>query len=128
MSRRKEALPEPLSSAARELTEWRATRFTKQQRIPEKLWARAAKLALKFGVSRTAHALRLRYYGLKSRMESAARREGAGPAFVEIIPAAARPEYVVEFEDRAGRKMRIRLATGMADVEALFRLFLQGRA
>jgi len=47
---------------------------------------------------------------------------------VEIIPAVARPEYMVEFEDRSGRKMRIRLATGMVDVEALSRLFLEGRA
>jgi hypothetical protein len=59
MSRAKRALPEPLSRAAGLFAAWRATRRTKQQRIPENLWARAVELAASYGVSRATRALGL---------------------------------------------------------------------
>jgi hypothetical protein len=101
--------------------------------IPPELWRLAARLAAAYGVSPVARALRLDYYGLKGRLESAkaARASGSAPrAFVEIVPAPseASPECRVEFEDARGTRMRITwTARGAPDLEALGRLFLAGR-
>ena len=121
-------LPEALARSVVRFDEWRATRITKRERIPGRLWEEAAGLAAKFGVSRTALALGVGYYDLKSRVETAVPAGVSGPAFVELFPPAAKPECVVEFEDVRGTKMRIRLTGGAADVVALSRLFLERRA
>lgn len=126
MPRSKEPLPEPLSRAALQFEEWRRTRPSGRDRIPGRLWAEAARLAAEYGVSRTALALRVRYYDLKRRLTGAVPVE---PTFVEILPAVGgRPECIVEFEDLRGTKMRIRLAWGSTDVTALARLFLERRS
>ena len=80
-----------LSETAGELrgriAEWRGTRGTSAERMPERLWAEAARLARVYGGSRVARALRLDYGALKRRVVGKGgraaqdqRRAGAGDA------------------------------------------------
>jgi hypothetical protein len=63
-------LPARLEGARRRFELWRRTRKGRS-RIPEMLWASAVKAAGKYGVNKTAQALRLDYYVLKKRVEAA---------------------------------------------------------
>jgi hypothetical protein len=104
--------------------------------IPEWLWARAVKLAGKYGVSRTAPILRVGYYSLQERVERATACSpacsptGSKPAFLElaVAPAADVGECLVEWEDPTGAKMRIQLkGVQVPDLVALSRSFWEGR-
>jgi hypothetical protein len=80
----------------------------------------AVKLAAKYGLSKTAVALKLNYGGLKRRVEARATKptpqpaSRSTPAFVEwtgpILTAPA--ECVIECENAAGSKMRVHLKGG----------------
>ncbi|MBM4093975.1 MAG: hypothetical protein FJ276_31900 [Planctomycetes bacterium] len=104
--------------------------------IPESLWAEAVKLASRYGVSRTARALRVGYYSLKERGERAAAcspassAKGSQALFLELAvpPERGTGECVLEWEDVTGAKMRVRLQ-GMAtsDLVALSRSFWEGQ-
>jgi hypothetical protein len=127
-------LPESLCQAARRFAEWRDQRSGRA--IPEELWALAADLASRHGVSRTARALRVQYYDLKKRVPPASGsstppgRSGGGASFVEILTTSSsgRSEVLVEFERRSGAKMRIRLKGAEGRVLAdLSRVFLESR-
>jgi hypothetical protein len=61
-------LPADLGKTAILFDQWRATRSL-GQRIPDRLWKRACRLACKYGVSRVASALRVGYYQLKKRLD-----------------------------------------------------------
>ncbi len=84
-------LPTPLARAAERFEKWRRNRTTHS--IPAELWALAADLGARYGVSRTARALRVQYYGLKKRIDAAPASETAvavtPSAFVEIRTAPA---------------------------------------
>jgi hypothetical protein len=79
------------------------------------LWASAADLARRYGLAKTARALRLDYYSLKERIEAGNGRGSpemtARPAFVELVPqpAAAVSEWTMELEDPSGARMRVHL-------------------
>lgn len=94
------------------------------QRIPEKLWRAAARVATDHGVNRTARALSLDYYSLKQRVDDAG---GEGAAQFIELPAPAMPTSngcVIELEDARGARMRIELgAVSARDVLALSRSF-----
>jgi hypothetical protein len=123
-------LASDLASAERRFTKWRGTRKP-GTRIPERLWATAVKLAATYGLHPTASALRLDYYSLKKRHERAAAASSAqpsenGPVFVELTApcASGLREWVIDFENDAGAKMRIHGKGGEAlDVMALARSF-----
>jgi len=61
-------LPARLEGLRRRFERWRRTRKVRA-RIPEPLWASAVKLAGRYGIHRTAKALRVDYYALKKRVE-----------------------------------------------------------
>lgn len=128
MSRTRVPLPAALAKAARQFDAWRRRR-TKRV-IPPDLWRLATGLAGCHGVSATARALRLDYYGLGRRLEQpapGAQAGGPAPAFVEIVSAlpASANECVVEFEDARGTRMRVTWkACGAPDLAALGRVFL----
>jgi len=99
------------------------------------------KVADRYGIHRTAKALRVDYYALKKRVEqnagSASAQQDAAPAagsmvaeaeFLEL-PAAAWPgsgECTLELEDAGGAKLRVRLKGFAApDLAALTRSFWQ---
>jgi hypothetical protein len=90
--------------------EWRQSRKGRSA-IPDRLWAAAAELARQHGVHRTATALRLDGARLKQRMAEASPRPApaAPAAFLELLTPRALPsgpEYIIEWEGRAG-KLRI---------------------
>jgi hypothetical protein len=116
--------------------EWRRTR-TGRSRIPVPLWDSAVKLAKKYGLHRTAKALRVNYYALKGRVEGEAASgvcdmpEGGEATFLELAGAPPMPsipagscEYTLELEDGDGSKMRVHLSgVAMPDLVALSRSF-----
>ena len=120
-----------LSRTQGKLRHWRQRRRPRAQ-IPQELWRQAAELACRYGINRTARALRLDYYSLKKHVATAARPSQRVPEFVEILPggiSGPRPECLIEVEDASGGKMRIHLQGGdMPDVAALTRVFREGRS
>jgi hypothetical protein len=114
------------------------------------LWASAAVAAGRYGLSKTANALRVNYYALKKRLAAKTdtdrrasrkrmgrrtavgnRSETEGSAeFVELPSFAASDsgECLLEWEDASGGKMRVRLrGVGMPDLAALGRGFWDRR-
>jgi hypothetical protein len=90
------------------LEQWRQSR-SKRGRIPDELWAAAAGLARRDGVTRTAAALHLDGGKLKRKMGARkARAMKRPPAFVELTTSSAvvRSEYTFELEGGNG-KLRI---------------------
>ena len=120
-TKRRRDLPARLEGLRGRFERWRRTRKARS-RIPESLWASAAKAAGTYGLHRTARALRVDYYALKKRVEGASvikKRGVAAPAataseapggatFVEL-PAAwsGGGECTLELEDAGGAKMRV---------------------
>lgn len=113
-------------------------------RIPDPLWTSAVKVAGRYGIHRTAKALRVDYYALKKRVEQNAAIAGAqqGPAataskmvagaeFLELPPGAWRSsgECTMELEDTDGAKLRVHLKGFAApDLAALSRSFWQSES
>lgn len=97
-------LPADLVRGRDRLDAWRRTKQPRS-RIPEALWELAVKLVGKHGLCRTARTLKLDYYSLKQRVDSAEPRHGTNDfPFVELpSPLAAVPECVIEWEDGAVR-------------------------
>lgn len=116
-------VPPELGRARDQFHSWRQTRKPKS-RIPEPLWAMAARLSAAHGLHRTAAILKLDYYSLKKRVEAAdVRHNGNGPAFIELPSAmASAKECVIEFEDGMGVSLRVHLkGYDAADIVAVGR-------
>ena len=139
-------IPHDMQKLHRRFVQWRSS-HTGRLPIPEPLWAAAAELAHKRGVSTTAKILRLEYGKLKektlapgqgegvkrSRAASSGRRRSQPrpPAFVELF-APPNPgsslECRVELEGRRG-KMRIEFkGIATAELVALGRALWDGEA
>ena len=136
-TKRTRDLPARLEGLRRRFERWRRTRKVRA-RIPEPLWASAVKLAGRYGIHRTAKALRVDYYALKKRFEgmpaataSKTPAEIAGAKFLEL-PAAAWAgwgECTLELEDAGGAKLRVHLKGFEApDLAALSRSFWQSES
>ena len=123
-------LPARLEGVRRRFERWRGTRKG-HGRIPDSLWAAAALMAGRYGISRTANALGVNYQALKKHLgrtaAAASGQEAEGEArFVELTPfSPSGPcECLLELEDGGGAKMRVRLqGVGMPDLAALGRSF-----
>lgn len=116
-------LPLPLRRAAERFQRWRNMR-RRGTPIPEPLWALAAQLASQFGVCKTASALKLDYYSLKSRLaESTSASDGDPTAFLELPhPATAAGECIIDCQNSVGARMRIHLkGVAFSDLAALGR-------
>jgi hypothetical protein len=99
-----------LEEAKARFEEWRRDRKGKAP-IPEELWAAAAEVARREGVSRTSTELRVEWNHLKRRMAAAERpTKAAPPRFVELVAPSeeALHECVIEVEGRRS-KLRIQL-------------------
>jgi hypothetical protein len=133
-TKRTSDLPARLEDLRRRFERWRRTRKVRS-RIPEPLWASAVKLADRYGIHRTAKALRIDYYALKKRLEGApaATASKLSAAAVEArfleLPSAAwagSGECMLEFEDAGGAKLRVHLKGFEApDLAARSRSFWQ---
>jgi hypothetical protein len=82
-------IPARMESVRRRLERWRGTRRARA-RIPEPLWGAAVKVAGRYGIHRTAKALRLDYYSLKRRVEREADEKKAAGKGVRAKRAAAK--------------------------------------
>jgi hypothetical protein len=98
----------PIERLRKHFENWRKHRKPRA-RIPIRLWNAAVQVARECGLNRTAKALHLDYYTLKTKLEASAGIQKSGPAFIELNPAAtgATPEYIIECENQNGAKMRI---------------------
>ena len=118
-------VPAGLLRLQRRFANWRKSR-QQGERIPERLWNSAAKLAATYGLHQTAQVLNLDYYSLKRRMEQQVAETTATTAFIELPspPVVQANECIIEFEDAAGASMRVHLkGTDLPDVLALGRSF-----
>jgi hypothetical protein len=116
-----EVVPLDLAEARSRFRVWR-NRRERGSRIPERLWALAAKLAARYGISRTSMALGLDYYGLKKRVEEAGDQPQSGrPSFVELpLPAVPGKQCSAELDNGTGAMMRVQLSGyDAADLAAL---------
>ena len=137
-TRQTRELPARLEGVRRRFVQWRTTHKARS-RIPDSLWAAAARMAGTYGLHRTARALRVEYYSLKKRVEQHSdavqgrRESGPMATFVELSPPAdhgfaAVPagacDCTLELEDAGGSKMRVHLkAATSPDLAALCRSF-----
>src|SRR3984885_11778056 len=100
-----------LEEAKARFEAWRQNRKGKAA-IPDELWAAAAEVARKEGVSRTSTELRVEWNHLKRRMAAAsvASPEPVPAAFVELVASDSQslPECSIELEGCRG-KLRIEL-------------------
>ena len=96
----------------------------------------AAELAREHGVNQTARTLRLDYYSLKKKLDTAP-DPGLGPQkaasdFIELFPteiSPPRPECTIELEDGTGAKMRIHLkGSELPDLVSITRVFRRDEA
>jgi len=130
-TRKTDELPSRLEGVRARFERWRRADNVRS-RIPDRLWAAAVKMALSYGICRTARALRVNYYALKKRVEQESvaapgRPEGGAVAtFLELAspPSAGCCECTWELEDAGGAKMRVHLKGFEApDLAALSRSF-----
>jgi hypothetical protein len=105
-----------LEEAKARFETWRQNRKGKAA-IPDELWAAAAEVARKEGVSRTSTELRVEWNHLKRRMAAASKAstKPAAAKFVELVAPRPQqlPECIVELEGRRG-KLRLQLKNASA--------------
>jgi hypothetical protein len=114
-----------LERLQRQFEAWRQS-HKPRSRLPGRLWNSAVRLAGQCGLNKTARALRLDYYDLKTRLDAAAVGDAPGPSFIELVPTASSPtpECLIELEARSGTKMRIHLkGTTLPDLTTLGSMF-----
>jgi hypothetical protein len=118
-------LPKDLAQGRNRFQTWRMGRH-RGDRIPPALWALAVRLVKTHGVSRTATALGLDYYGLKKRAAATADQpQACDPTFVELpSPVMVGKQCLFELANGAGTTRRLQLVGyDAADVAALARHF-----
>lgn len=118
--RKPRPLPAHLARARARVDGWRKRKArSKERRMPEPLWESAVRLAEAHGIHAVSRALGLNYDNLKRRVAGGGKpTRSSSPAFVELEVGrpASHPECVIEFEDRAGAKLTVRLS-GQRDVD-----------
>ncbi len=92
-----------------EFDNWRRTKTTRRERIPEQLWSAAATLTKQYSVNRVSKALGLNYTDLKNHIHTKRELKNKQAAFVELTGSDmfTPPECVVEMEDASGAKVRM---------------------
>ena len=122
MPSRKSPTPAPLARLAQRFAVWRKARAA-GERIPDRLWQAAIKMAATYGIHPTARALKLDYYSVKKRL--AGTDTPSATTFVELPSSPlASSECVIEWEDAAGARMRVHVkGQTLPDVLALSRSF-----
>ena len=102
-------LPAAIEGVRTQFEKWRAVKG-KRDRIPERLWKVATKVARKHGVHAVSHAVGLEHSALKRRVGPALSYPSTEVTrFVELqgMPVADRAGCVVELEKGNGTRMRI---------------------
>jgi hypothetical protein len=123
--RKRGEVPARLLRLEQRFADWRRTRVP-GERIPNRLWKSAAKLAADYGLNQTATVLKLDYYSLKRHLDLRAAETPSTAAFIELpsVPASHASECIIELEDGSGASMRMHLkGTDIPDLLALGRSF-----
>ena len=136
MSTREPAnIPMALSRARRQFDRWRRRQRNKRARLPEDLWQKAAALAHKHGLNKTARALGLKYDSLKKHLEATATDPsepgGTQCGFLELLPSPVTTpsiECTIELDDGGGTTIRMHVrGARMADLASFARGFRSSR-
>jgi hypothetical protein len=127
-------LDEALSQLAGRFAHWRRTRASRQERIPDALWAEAVALTQTLPVGRVARRCRLSPSDLKARCHThpPALSTLPSPAFVELpvaqmSPPPADERMLVELERPDGARMRLRYHHTPPPLSQLVSAFLEGQ-
>ena len=113
-------LPKEIDQLRSRVEHWRRTR-RKRCPMPEDLWEEAASLVRAHGMYPICRAVRLNHKNLRKRVEQAAYSEHDGETrqggFVEVsaaqlLGAPASTQTVLEFSDREGTRLTLRLPPG----------------
>ena len=123
MRQKRHAVPnQSLREVKEQFKNWRKTRKSPRP-IPVNLWAAAVSLTSKYSISQISRELVLDYSTLKKR--AVIKKKDAAvstnpPDFIEVNlePAAAAAECIVEMQDIAGAKMRMHFR-GKTDFDLL---------
>ena len=106
--------PRPsLSEVKEQFKIWRRTRKSPRP-IPAKLWQAAVSLTATYSISQISKELVLDYNALKRRVPTKNKNTAtkiSSPGFIELNlePAAAVSECIVEMQDNLGAKMRMHI-------------------
>jgi hypothetical protein len=134
-TRQPTTVPRALSTARRQLTQWRRRQHGRK-RLPKELWETAVALAREHGINQTARALGLKYDSLKKHLYGAA-HDARDPGrakrdFIELLPGgltSSSPECTIEWEDGHGGKLRMHVkGIGVPDLVSFACLFRSGPA
>jgi len=134
-TRQRGDFPARLEDVRRRFERWRQT-HTPPSRIPDSLWAAAVKMAARYGLHRTASALRLDYYALRKHVtenevaHAEPSEKGTAATFLELSPPApsASCDCTLELEDARGAKMRVQVkGIAMPDLAAISQSFWNQR-
>lgn len=109
-------LPAKLAQGRQQFEHWRTQQKTRR-RLPDRLWSLAVELAREYGVSKTAHILRLDYNVLKKKsLQTNAPdccEQTSTLPFLELRPASnrvyAQVECSIDCERSRGDSIRIQL-------------------
>lgn len=122
-----------LSRLAGRFEHWRRTRTSRQERIPDALWAEAVALAQTLPVGRVARRCRLSPSDLRARCHThpPTLSTPLSPAFVELPVAQMSPPpagelMLVELERPDGARMRLRYHHAPPPLAQLVSAFLEG--
>jgi hypothetical protein len=108
----KQVLPANLASGLEQFEKWRSEHKARA-RFPEHLWSMAVRLAREYGLSKTAHTLRLDYNCLKKRIDTAVsgniQQTAVKPQFLQLLPSELNSELecTIECEDAEGSRISI---------------------
>jgi hypothetical protein len=123
-----------LTAVADRFDEWRQTRTTRTEPIPQSLWEQAIALTATFPITRVATRLRVSGGELKKRCTAqhaalAARTSITAPGFVELpaAPVWARPTSAIEIELHRpdGTRLRVAAPESQLPLLAVVRAFLE---
>jgi len=129
-----EQIDQALSRLAGRFEQWRGTRTSTRERIPESLWAEAVSLTEVVSINRIARRCRLSPGDLKKHCD--AHRSAVmiptsvpAPAFVELPPPGvwsppSDEPMLVELERPDGSRMRLRYRHTPPPLESLVEAFL----
>jgi hypothetical protein len=129
---KKHSMPAPVQVVRGRFEIWRKSKQGRE-RIPEPLWASAARLCERYSAHKVSRWLRLNSAALRHRLSgnhSPQSPRGKTPAFVEWVAASPAPtpsaaEYILELEEAPGSIMRLRVhgahVTQVAQLASLLR-------
>jgi hypothetical protein len=117
-----------LEETRRQFEQWRASREKSRTRIPPELWQQALNLIGSYSLNQVSRTLGLGYTDLKKRYAAESTPSvnpvppPATPRFVELTlnkPLSAVSEYVMEVEDREGKKLRLTIRDESAGLNVI---------